>query len=267
MAPRAQILSGAHSEVGAPDYVSGAPRGVAGLEVIEGAAPGGRDPSLIFEPSADGGFCRLDQPDGFIHQGCDADPTTPCDQCYDLFPRDFAGYRVAGGQYGPYVITRFTRGGGLRTTVHYLMSTWNPYEVVLMRSMFKLELCSSVPRDDCRHPAVSGQASLLLKNNVADRADRLVSKWRKGSVTTKSDFGDPTTTADYALCLYDASGVRLSLAAPAADTCGKKPCWTEKLAGLHDTPNPAFVTAVGVASWHALAAPLHAAEAPAAITL
>ena len=46
---------------------------------------------------------------------------------------------VAGGAYAPYVVERFTRLDGDRLSLYYLMSTWNPYVVVLMRSTFKVE--------------------------------------------------------------------------------------------------------------------------------
>ena len=39
--------------------------------------------------------------------------------------------------------------------------------------------------------------------------DKLTWKWVKGTATTKAEFGDPTTTADYALCIY--SGTASSL--------------------------------------------------------
>ena len=45
------------------------------------------------------------------------------------------------------------------------------------------------------------------------------------------------------------------------------PCWTENIAGLHDTPKPGLVATVGVASWQVLAEAKHAEEAPAATTL
>lgn len=39
-----------------------------------------------------------------------------------------------GGEYGPYVIDRFTRAlPGRRAAVYFVMSTWNPYNVVEMR--------------------------------------------------------------------------------------------------------------------------------------
>ena len=40
-----------------------------------------------------------------------------------------------------------------------------------------------------------------------------------------SDFGNPPTTTDYLLCIYDASGEKLSAQVPAGRTCGTKPCW------------------------------------------
>jgi hypothetical protein len=39
-----------------------------------------------------------------------------------------------GGPYAPYFIDRFTTGDKDRCSIYYTMSTWNPYEVVLMRS-------------------------------------------------------------------------------------------------------------------------------------
>jgi hypothetical protein len=44
-----------------------------------------------------------------------------------------------GGEYGPYLIDRFTTpvpstGGGRRAKIHFVMSTWNPYNTVLMRA-------------------------------------------------------------------------------------------------------------------------------------
>lgn len=39
-----------------------------------------------------------------------------------------------GGPYAPYFIERFTTGDKERCSIYYTMSTWNPYQVVLMRS-------------------------------------------------------------------------------------------------------------------------------------
>ena len=45
---------------------------------------------------------------------------------------------VQGGMYAPYVIERFTKLDGGRLTIYFVLSTWNPYVVVLMKSAFKV---------------------------------------------------------------------------------------------------------------------------------
>ena len=39
-----------------------------------------------------------------------------------------------GGPYGAYVVERFTRSRGDKLDVYYLLSTWNPYTVLLMHT-------------------------------------------------------------------------------------------------------------------------------------
>jgi hypothetical protein len=63
-------------------------------------------------------------------------------------------------------------------------------------------LCSNTPLGGCSSP---GKAMLIIKDKNADGAsakDKLVWKWLKGAATTQADFGDPTATADYTLCIY-----------------------------------------------------------------
>ena len=48
--------------------------------------------------------------------------------------------KVAGGAHAPYVIERFTRVADGRLSLYYVMSTWNPYTVVLMKSEFQVNL-------------------------------------------------------------------------------------------------------------------------------
>ncbi len=85
--------------------------------------------------------------------------------------------------------------------------------------------CSTVPRIDCRQPFIAGKASLMLKRGTTPDRNLLKWKWLKGSRTTVADLGDPRTTTDYRLCVYDASGLRLTATAPAGGLCGAKPCW------------------------------------------
>jgi len=46
---------------------------------------------------------------------------------------------VQGGVYAPFVIERFTRARDHELLLYYVMSTWNPYVVVLMKSRFAIE--------------------------------------------------------------------------------------------------------------------------------
>ena len=43
-----------------------------------------------------------------------------------------------GGEYGPYIMSRFTSEADGHCRIYYTMSTWNPYQVVVMRSDLKL---------------------------------------------------------------------------------------------------------------------------------
>jgi hypothetical protein len=74
-------------------------------------------PSTVFSPNDDNGLCH------FVHHGGQT-----CDRATDA-PWSADG----GGPYAPFVLTRYTSGTAGRATVYYLLSTWNPYQVVVMR--------------------------------------------------------------------------------------------------------------------------------------
>jgi len=59
--------------------------------------------------------------------------------------------------------------------------------------------CPLAPQQTCRTAAKS---ILVAKDNSDDTKDRLVWKWIRGAATTLEEFGDPTATAVYKLCLY-----------------------------------------------------------------
>jgi hypothetical protein len=46
---------------------------------------------------------------------------------------------VRGGAYAPYVVERWTKLKGSELSVYYVLSTWNPYVVVLMKSRLQVE--------------------------------------------------------------------------------------------------------------------------------
>src|SRR6185503_4906275 len=53
--------------------------------------------------------------------------------------------------------------------------------------------------------------------------------WLKGAATQAADFGDPTTSDGYTLCVFDESAalprLLLGTTVPPGGTCGRKPCW------------------------------------------
>ncbi|HYC77853.1 MAG TPA: DUF4185 domain-containing protein [Planctomycetota bacterium] len=158
-------------------YNASTPRGV----VFRSApAPWGpwSEAEVIFDPHRDAGYGV------FLHADRRAAPL-------DVF-HDPGKENVWGGEYGPYLVDRFVRGDADRCTLVYTMSTWNPYQVVLMRS------------DVGRPDAVAAAAS----RPVAERAtipgdpgwtvlgDPLVRFDRKGAphVTTFGARGDAGRT-------------------------------------------------------------------------
>jgi hypothetical protein len=81
-----------------------------------------------------------------------------------------------------------------------------------------LPSCRSTPRAGCQ-TAPAQYAPLLLGNG------RLRWSWRNTATITARDFGDPMMTTTYLLCIYDASGLRVSAQAPAGGMCEMRPCW------------------------------------------
>jgi hypothetical protein len=85
--------------------------------------------------------------------------------------------------------------------------------------------CAAPPLSGCDVP---GKSLLLIKDKDADGAgagDKLIWKWLKGPATAQDDFGDPTATADYTLCVYAGTAAVLRADVPASGTCGVSPCW------------------------------------------
>jgi cysteine-rich repeat protein len=70
----------------------------------------------------------------------------------------------------------------------------------------------AVPATGCR---TAQKSLLLLKDNDDDAKDKLLWKWVKGQPTSQTELSDPTATADYTLCVYDANGIVTSATVPA----------------------------------------------------
>jgi hypothetical protein len=92
--------------------------------------------------------------------------------------------------------------------------------------------CDDAPRSICAPVTVAGRGRLRLKRGATSARDTLVWNWRKG-VATAAALGDPTTTTDYALCVYDGDTNALVYeeSAYAGRTCGARPCWLAHGAG------------------------------------
>jgi uncharacterized repeat protein (TIGR01451 family) len=69
------------------------------------------------------------------------------------------------------------------------------------------DVCDGV--GSCTHAATAAQScrtaeksTFLLQSTNDGTKDKLVWKWLKGASTTQTEFGNPTSTADYTLCIY-----------------------------------------------------------------
>jgi cysteine-rich repeat protein len=100
--------------------------------------------------------------------------------------------------------------------------------------------CPAAPLGGCRAPAPT-KAQLLLKDKPPpDTGDALQWKWGKGAITTKAEFGNPTTTpgTSYVFCLYAGGSLAATAHAEAGGICGTKPCWKDLKTGFKLTNKP-----------------------------
>ncbi|MDT0349058.1 DUF4185 domain-containing protein [Pseudonocardia charpentierae] len=102
-------------------YNAGSPRGINARVARHPWGPWS-DPVVVFDPgwagTGYGEFMHVrDAPDGLSDPGRENE---------------------WGGEYGPYVIDRYTRAlPGRRAAVYFTMSTWNPYNVVAMTAVLR----------------------------------------------------------------------------------------------------------------------------------
>lgn len=81
--------------------------------------------------------------------------------------------------------------------------------------------CPATPAS-CRG-AIDAKLAIRHAGDAAARS--LQWQWRKGAATAVADFGDPLTTAPYALCVYDQGQIVASVPIAPGGTCQGKPCW------------------------------------------
>ncbi|MDQ2799493.1 MAG: DUF4185 domain-containing protein, partial [Armatimonadota bacterium] len=108
-------------------YNSPSPRGILMRSAETPWGPWSED-TVIFDPWRDGGYGH------FMHVPTAFQPDKRDDAVSDPRRED-----VWGGEYGPYIMNRFTTGGKGRCRIFYTMSTWNPYQVVVMQTDLMLQ--------------------------------------------------------------------------------------------------------------------------------
>ena len=94
------------------------------------------------------------------------------------------------------------------------------------------------PRPRAARRSRAASRTLTIRNKTPDKGDLITWKWTKGAATTKAEFGDPLTSDDYALCIYDAGALVTSAVADAGGICGTQ-------AVLEGEDRPASATRTG----------------------
>ena len=108
------------------------PPAAQGIEFSYARTPWGpwHDPQLIFS-ARDGDAAR------FIHNPRANPPDGLAGPVIGRGTADPGAVR--GGAYAPYVVERWTTVQGSELSLYYVLSTWNPYVVVLMRTRLHVE--------------------------------------------------------------------------------------------------------------------------------
>jgi polyhydroxybutyrate depolymerase len=100
-----------------------------------------------------------------------------------------------------------------------------------------LPACTPVPASGCL-PASPQKAVLKVGREATPDKNKLDGKWVSSGTVVTGDFGDPTVSTGYALCVYGPTGLLISPAAPAGGVCGGKPCWAVAKTGAKYTNKP-----------------------------
>lgn len=79
--------------------------------------------------------------------------------------------------------------------------------------------------------AASHRGAFQIYYGSSSDRDRLKWSWTARAAVPVTDFGDPVTSTNYLMCVYDASGVRLESMAPGGNSCGGRPCWKSRATG------------------------------------
>jgi Domain of unknown function (DUF4185) len=152
-------------------YNSSSPRGIVMRTAVRPWGPWSA-PQVIFEPWRDGGYPQ------FMHVSSQ----------HGRMDRLSDAGRDAdwGGEYGPFLIPRFVTGDEKRCTLVFTMSTWNPYQVVIMRADVG-RAAESRPTKTTR--TLPGSAGWTVSPGMLKTFEH----GGKPAVTTFAEKGDETT--------------------------------------------------------------------------
>jgi cysteine-rich repeat protein len=100
-------------------------------------------------------------------------------------------------------------------------------------SICHLEICGTAPAAGCATASKSG-FSVRAENSIFGTKDAMKWTW-KGAATDLADFGDPLSTADFVVCVYDlvetiTPRLRMSTALTGGGDCDGEPCWEQQSA-------------------------------------
>jgi hypothetical protein len=81
--------------------------------------------TVVFDPDRDNGYGHFMHISAIAKKNADALSDPKREQEW-------------GGEYGPYIMSRFTSAVDGHCRIYYTLSTWNPYQVMVMQSDLKL---------------------------------------------------------------------------------------------------------------------------------
>jgi uncharacterized protein (TIGR03437 family) len=133
-------------------------------------------PQTIFNSDRDRGHCF------FIHNAVTA-TTQACDQLSGPGSED-----TEGGAYGPYFLSPFTTGAAASgaSTFYYLLSTWNPYIEVIMKTT--IQSASQTAPVIGLVANAEGESATIAPNTWLEIKGLNLSKAGKGRIWQSSDF-------------------------------------------------------------------------------
>lgn len=100
------------------------------------------------------------------------------------------------------------------------------------------------PRPSCHQPGTRRRASrFMFIDDTFDVSDGISWRWHRGTATSLEEFGDPTVSTGYTLCVYDQSGpggtsaLVMRARILGGSSCSNRSCWFALLAGFRYLSN------------------------------